>query len=259
MRVTQRLDVWLPALAAMLSVATVQCGDDLSTGRARVAFDVWAQGVNPVADTSLGWRVRIEQAAVAVGPLRWFEGAPLFGVRSILRALSGTAWAHPGHYVPGGAMADVTQRAVVDLTGARAFVGRAEGVSGAVLSAHVELRPDGGDLGPARALLRGGTLSLRGTATRGDRTVRFEASPTLNVSVEGVPARAENNGSPGAWVLSVDLARWVDRADFSTLPMTDGYAPFGDDSQPASALYRGATTGAAYRFDWSPSAADAGR
>lgn len=257
-----RFDVWIPSLAALLAVATVQCGDDTSTGRARVAFDVWAQGVNAAAVTSLGWSVRIEQAAVAVGPLRWYEGAPLFGARRLLRALSGTAWAHPGHYVPGGAMADVTQRAVVDLTGARAFVGRAEGVSGAVQSAHLELRPDGSDLGPARALLRGGTLSLRGTATRGDRTVRFEASPSLNVSIEGVPARAANDGSPGAWTLSVDLARWVDRVDFSMLPApatADAFAPFGDDGQPASALYRGATTGAAYRFDWSSHTADAGR
>lgn len=250
---------WAALAAAFVSTLSVQCGDE-ETGRQRVAFDVYARGVRAEGDTSLGWHVRVESAFVAAGPIRWYEGEPLFG--RALRMFSGVAWAHPGHYVPGGALADITSRAVVDLTSATpVFVARAAGVSGTVRSAHFELHPAEDDLGPARSVLRGQTLVLRGAATRGDATVRFDASLRLDVNVEGVPASATLDGSPGRWEVGVDLTQWLDRVDFAMLPPPTepgGVASFPAMGQPANALYRGVVSGASYRFTWIPGALDGG-
>lgn len=250
---------WALLAAALVSTMSVQCGDE-ATGRQRVTFDVYARGARLEGDTSLGWHVRVESAFVAAGPIRWYEGQPLFG--RVLQAFSGVAWAHPGHYVPGGALADITTRAVVDLASATpVLVGHANGVSGTAHSAHFELHPSEDDLGPARSVLRGGTLTLRGTAARGDVTVRFDAMLRLDVNVEGVPASATFDGSPGRWEVAVDLTNWLDRVDFATLPAPaepGGVASFPEMSQPTNALYRGVVSGASYRFTWIPGAPDGG-
>ncbi len=251
-----------PTAAALLfvasaSVASAHCALDDTTGRQRVSFDVVARGLRAEADTSTGWHVRIESAYVALGPVRWFEGEALFGALRRLVA-PGVAWAHPGHYVPGGALADVMERRVVDLLAPSGVaIGRATGVSGEVGSAHLELHPaDDGTLG-ARDLLRGGSLALRGTATRGGVTVRFEAAPRLVLNIEGVPARATLDGSPGAFEVGIDLAALVDRADFAELPrpaLPGAAVVIPEGSQPANALFRGAASGASYRLTWRPTA-----
>jgi hypothetical protein len=248
------------ALAISFALGAAQCGD-ITTGRERVSFDVFARGGALEGTTSMGWTVRIEAAAAALGPVRWYEGEALFG-RTRTWSL-GVAHAHPGHYVPGGALADVTQRVVIDLTAPQPmFMARAEGVSGEARSAHLEVRTSSEDLGPARSLLHGGAVYVRGVATRGTNTVRFEASAPLDVNIEGIPARATLDGSPGHWVLTVDVLRWIDRVDFSELPAPaspGATVAFPSTGQPANALFRGATTGASYRFTWQHSPRDAGR
>jgi hypothetical protein len=238
-----------PLLAALALVSSAHCGDD-TTGRERVSFEVYATALRAESDSSMGWRVRIEQAAVAVGPIRWYEGAPLFG--ELRRMFTGVAWAHPGHYVPGGALADITTRGVVDLMAATPVrLATATGVSGAVQSAHLELHPAADDLGAAGAALRNGSLSLRGTATRGDVTVRFEAAPRIDVNIEGIPAEATLDGAPGRFVVGVDLGALVDRVDFATLPSSSAETvAFPAEGQASNALYRGAVSGASWRFTW---------
>lgn len=247
------------ALLALALVAPGGCGDD-STGRARVTFPVSARGVDTRFTTSLGWDVQVTQALVALGPLRWYEGAALFALRWWERAIGlSVAHAHPGHYVPGASLADLLTRRVVDLTAsAPTSLGTADGVTGAAQSAHIELRPPSADLGPAGAALDGATLTVRGVATMGARTVRFRGSLALSRNLEGVTATGPVDGAQ--WVVEVSVGRWIDRVDFSELtPATpDEEAVFGADSQAANALYRGATSVASYRLVKS-SATDGGR
>ena len=254
MKLRDRSLVAAPLVAALALVSSAHCGDD-TTGRQRVGFEVYARGLRAESDSSMGWHVRVEQAAVALGPVRWYEGEPLFG--QLQRMLTGVAWAHPGHYVAGGALADITGRAVVDLMSPTAtHLATAAGVSGEVNSAHVEFHPPADDLGPAAASLRNGSLSLRGTATRGDVTVHFEASPRIDVNIEGIPARATLDGSPGRFEVGVDLGALVDRVDFSTLPASaEATVAFPAEGQAANALYRGAVSGASWRFTWTAGAA----
>lgn len=248
----------LCGLAAAL-ISTAHCGDaGDTTGRARVTFPVTLRGINPSFDSSLGWHVTLDQAFVAAGPLRWYEGAPLFGQRVFQRITHwGIAEAHPGHYVPGEALADITSQRVVDLIAtAPTPLEDATGVSGDALSATFELRPPGSALGPSASALHGLALWTRGTATKMGVTVRFEGGVTVDYAVRGIPARA-NFGPAGSMAVSVDLAQWLDRADFSTLTAgADGTAPIAAGSEVANALYRGATSGAAYHFAWTTGSPD---
>jgi hypothetical protein len=249
----------LCGLAAAL-VATARCGDGGdTTGRVRVTFPVTVRGINATSDNSLGWHVVVEQAFAAVGPVRWYEGPPIFGRNLFERALGvGVAYAHPGHYVPGEALADITSQRVVDLTAATpTALEDATGVSGDSLSATFELRPPGASLGPSAAALHGLALWTRGTATRMGVTVRFEGGVAVDYAVRGIPARA-TFASGGSAAVAVNLAQWFDRADFSTLtaPSPDGTAPITMTSEVANGLYRGATNGSAYLFSWSASSPD---
>lgn len=242
-----------PLLAALLSFAATHCGDD-STGRARITVDAVVRGTRASLTTSTGWQVTLTEARIVLGPLRWYEGAALFG-RSLFERLVGVsvAWAHPGHYVAGEALADITARRVVDLLRpGGAPLPQGNGVTGLVQSAAIELRPAESAL-PDAATLRGGTLYVRGEATKDGRTVRFECAPVLTHLVQGIPAHG-NMTSSGRWDLTVDVGAWIDRADFSILadPPTPGGVVTITEGQPFNAVTRTAPAASGFAFSWSP-------
>lgn len=225
------------ALCAMLLVG---CGDD-TTGRSRVRYDVRARGVDTTFTTSRGWTVQIAEARVSLGALRWYEGPPIFALRWWERALGvSVAHAHPGHYVPGEALADMLSPRVVDLTAGAVSLGAADGVTGAAQSAHVELRPP-----PAGG--ESATVFVRGEATLASQRVRFRGALPLTLNLEGVTAGGDIDSA--AWELQVSVGRWVDRVDFAALTPSapDAEVEFTADSQAANALYRAATNVGSYR------------
>jgi hypothetical protein len=167
------------------------CGDD-TTGRTRVRFDVRARGVDTTFTTSRGWSVRVTEARVSLGPLRWYEGPPIFALRWWERALGvSVAHAHPGHYVPGAALADMLAPRVVDLTAGAVVLSAADGVTGPAQSAHMELQPPpaGGDTA---------TVFVRGEATLASQRVRFRGSLALALNLEGVTAPATSTAPRGS-------------------------------------------------------------
>lgn len=249
----------VPMVACALAlVASVQCGGDETTGRERVTFAVSVRGIHPEFDSAVGWHVVLDQAVVAIGPVRWYEGAPLFGLNLFERMMGvRIACAHPGHYVAGEALADITSQRAIDLLSPNATpLETANGVSGAAQSATLGLHAPGSSLGPAGSMLGTNTLHIRGTASRNGTSIRFQGGIPLNVDVRGIPARGTLAGSSGTWEISVDLAEWLDRADFSTLvPTTDGSpAEILPTEQVGNALYRGTTSAAGYLFSSAPGA-----
>jgi len=245
--------VFAPLLGALASLAAAHCGDD-STGRSRITVDAVVHGTDAMLTTSTGWQVTLTDARIVLGPLRWYEGAALFG-RTLFERLVGVsvAWAHPGHYVAGEALADITARRVVDLLRPGGTpLPQGNGVTGLVQSAAIELRPAEAAL-PDAATLRGGTLYVRGEATRDGRTVRFECAPALTHAVQGIPARGDMTGS-GRWDLTIDVGAWIDRADFSTLadPPTPGGLVTITEGQPFNAVTRTAPAASGFAFAWSP-------
>lgn len=247
-----------PLLGALVSLAATHCGDD-STGRTRITVDAVVRGVGAVRTSSTGWQITLTEARIALGPLRWYEGAALFG-RTLFDRLLGVsvAYAHPGHYVAGEALADITARRVVDLLRPDGTpLPQGNGVTGLAQSAAIELRPAEGSLADA-ASLRGGTLYVRGAATKDGRTVRFDCAPALTQVVQGIPARGDMNQS-GRWDITVDIGAWIDRADFSSIP-----SPADPDAvvtltegQPFNAVTRTAPAASGFTFAWT-AAADSG-
>jgi len=242
-----------PLLGALASLAAAHCGDD-STGRARITVDAVVRGTDPSLTTSTGWQVTLTEARIVVGPVRWYEGTALFG-RSLFERLLGVsvAYAHPGHYVAGEALADITARRVVDLLRPEGTpLPQGNGVTGIVQSAAIELRPAEGSLADA-ASLHGGTLYVRGDATKDGRTVRFDCAPVLTQVVQGIPARGDMNTS-GRWDITIDVGAWIDRADFSMAPAPatpDGVVTL-TEGQPFNAVTRTAPAASGFRFAWTP-------
>lgn len=253
--------VFLPLLGALASVGVAHCGDD-STGRARITVDAVVRGTDPMLTTSLGWAVQVEEARIVLGPMRWYEGTALFGRNLLERALGvSLAYAHPGHYVAGEALADITTRRVVDLLQpGGAPLPQGNGVTGLAQSAAIELRPAESTLADAAAL-HGGTLYLRGTAVKDGRTVRFDCAPALTHVVQGIPAVGNMQGS-GRWEIVIDVGAWIDRADFTMVPepATPGGVVTLGEGQPLNAVTRTAPAASGFRFTWVPvgASADAG-
>jgi hypothetical protein len=245
--------VLAPLLGALLSLAAAHCGDD-STGRARITVDAVVRGTDRTLTTSTGWQVTLTEARIVLGPVRWYEGAALFG-RSRFERLLGVsmAYAHPGHYVAGEALADITARRVVDLLRPDGTpLPQGSGVTGIAQSAAIELRPAEGPIADA-ATLHGGTLYVRGDAAKDGRTVRFDCAPALTQVVQGIPARGDMNTS-GRWDLTIDVGAWIDRADFSMAPAPatpDGVVTL-TEGQPFNAVTRTAPAASGFRFAWTP-------
>lgn len=244
----------VPLAAALAAVVCgAHCGDP-DTGRYRVRFDAVVRGSGADVNTAAGWAVRLDTARMVVGALRWYEGPPLFEARSWRRLFApSVAWAHPGHYVAGEALADMVTPRVVDLLAPEGTsVGAVDGVNGTPLSGHVVLRGAGADLGEGAAGFNGGTVLLEGSATKDGQTVRFVARPAFLNTVEGIPARGVLDAAQRGWSLTVNLAQWVDRMDFSTLPAgptADAPREITLELQPGNALFRAVTSAGTYRFE----------
>lgn len=259
LRPLHRPSVYLPLLGAVVALAAAHCGDD-TTGRSRITVDTVVRGTNSSLTTVTGWQVTLAEARIVLGPVRWYEGPALFGRSRFERAFGlSVAYAHPGHYVAGDALADITRRRVVDLLRADGTrLDQGNGVTGLAQSAAIELRPAEADLADA-ASLRGGTLYLRGEAAREGRTVRFDCAPVLNTTVAGIRAPGNMTGS-GGWDLTIDVGAWIERADFSTVPApaTPNGVVTLTEGQPFNAVTRTAPAASGFRFTWSGTATDSG-
>ena len=88
------LRVLLPTVAVGALVFLAHCGED-TTGRKRIDFDVVARALRTEGETSLGWSVRFDRAVTVLGPVRWYEGPPLFG-QNFLRRLRGVGQSGSG-------------------------------------------------------------------------------------------------------------------------------------------------------------------
>jgi len=247
------------ALAAPLGGA---CGE---SGPKRVTLPVEVAGSAAAAlANEHGYTVELTAAKAHLGPIYFFSGEPLFTRRGgelppaahsapwhrrLWRELlgGGVAHAHPGHYQEGDALGEVLQPATFDLLAAdSAPLGEAAGVTGRYRSAQVTLSNGADNDGHA--------VVIAGTARKGDERVDFSAALDLELDVRGVAFGAEISDGAGRVRLTVDLARWIERVDFSALDGASG--PVTIDAatpQADNALRRGVENTSAYLFSWHPS------
>jgi len=215
-----------------------------TTGEQRTTFDVQASGrdAGSVVVNDAGWSVALDEAVMSLGPVYFFEGDPLFARRTIIDRLLGirVAWAHPGHYEEGDALAQVLDQVEVDLLAdAPTPLGLAEGVTGDYRSAQVGIRP-----------LDGRSLVVSGTASKEADTVEFTARLDLDIDVEGIAFDHDVDGSPGRVLVGVDVHRFLLMADFTDLVGAGEPVDVPGTSQVMNALYRGVDNTSAFIFEW---------
>lgn len=209
----------------------VACGAD--TGRARTTFELTAAGGDAAYTNAHGWRIELVRAELHVTSIRFFEGAPLFS--RLVDAVLPRAYAHPGHYAEGDALAEVLRPHTIDLLGPPVSIGVANGVTGDYASAEVTLTANDA----------GYVARIAGTAERDGTVVDFSADVEGEAAIGGIGFGAQMDTAGGAVALVVDLTKWLDRADFEGV--TDG--ALAPDAQPRRALERGLVNTAAYVFE----------
>jgi hypothetical protein len=222
-----------------------------STEQKPTSFPVEISASVPSGPTEVGWTVQLDAAFASVGPVRFYPGHVLLADRVkrwMWMPFGGVAQAHPGHYIPGEALAEVLNRKVIDLLSASPVVlGVADGVTGDYGSLQLSLLPpvEGID---TQGVLGGHSLRLKGTAQKDAQSVTFDAFVDLSAPIEGI--RSEATVGEGSTRVRIDfhLKRWLDRVDFSTA--TGSPATFADGSQALNALFRGASDTGAYVVTW---------
>jgi hypothetical protein len=239
----------------------VGCADEGSgttTGR-RISLEVKiaaSPGSKQFTNTQ-GWNVTITKAAIATGALYFYDGDTLFaGAERTGRswALVKTAFAHPGHYVPGNAKGQMLTPSSADLL-AGAVLGRGDGVSGPVRSATFSFGAPA--TGPAAAELGADVIVLEGSATKAAETRRFRAEILPDemkdakgmMQIEGCPFTAADMQSDGVVSIEISLARWFDQVTFDDVPTSANGEPVVlPNGLARNQLVRGAKAGLAYTF-----------
>lgn len=262
----------LVTLTLALAAGACSSSSESGTSGKRVVLDVKITGGPEMKQSftnSQGWSISLSKVEISTGALYFFEGATIFswapppktprdrvweavGVRS--------AWAHPGHYVPGEARGQMLTPSAVDLKAGDAVLGAGDGVSGLTRSATFTFQSP--PQGPAAASLAGHVAVVEGTATKGAETRVFRAeidaadvTNTKNATqVEGCPFTEVDMQRDGTVTLALKMPLWFDQVEFDSIPKSADGKPV---LIPAAAiarneLVRGMKAGEAYTFTYAP-------
>ncbi|WP_437924362.1 hypothetical protein WMF37_35820 [Sorangium sp. So ce291] len=263
------------ALTAGALAAGCGAGDgDTTTGKrltlaTQVAPD--AASVEPFTN-ALGWTVTLSKAHLSIGPLHYFEGAPVTARRapparapSLLEQLARwavpEAHAHPGHYQAGEARGLMAEPTSVDLLRGTTPLAEADAVSGVVRSARFTFGAP--PAGPFAAALDGHVVAVEGRAQKGDLARVFRAralaadvrsDATGEPAVEGCVFEEVFLDGPGVVTLVVKPAVWLDQVDFEEVAEGEGGAPVDlePESQALRGFTRGLKKGTAYALSFAP-------
>ncbi|HVJ89112.1 MAG TPA: hypothetical protein VM580_04855, partial [Labilithrix sp.] len=238
-------------------------GESSTTGR-RISLDVKiaASAASKQFSNSKGWNVTITKAVVATGPLYFYDGeAILAGTGSKRRVAPPrgaikSAFAHPGHYVPGNAKGELRTGSSADLL-VGATLGVGEGVSGVVRSATFSFSSPA--RGPFAGELGSHAMVIEGTATKTAETRIFRAEIRADEvsdanglpQIEGCPFAEADMTGDGIVTVSVGIATWFDNVEFEGLPASvDGAPVLMTDSLARNQLVRGTRGASAYSFSY---------
>lgn len=253
-------------LVGVLPSACSSDGESGTTGK-RIALEakVTSTDAKGAFTNAVGWSIKLDKVIVSTGALYFFDGATIFSQNDAPKprwhdafAIK-SAFAHPGHYVPGNARGELLTATSVDLK-ADASVGNGNGISGITRSATFSFQappsgPFAGELGAHVAV-------LEGTATKGAETRLFraemDAADVVNTknatAVEGCPFAEVDMEADGMVTADLKMAQWFDQADFTAIARSTDGKPvlLGADDGPRKALARGMKEGLSYNFSYKP-------
>ena len=276
MKLLARLVVGTLTIASLGSAGVLSsaCGADdggTTTGK-RIALTVKVAGASEATQAftnAQGWSITLTKAVVSTGALYFYDGATIFSSNDPRPRSPGqflhdalaikSAFAHPGHYVPGNAKGELLSPSSADLRG-ETILGNGNGVSGITRSATFSFQSP-----PAGALageLAGHVAVLEGTGVKGTETRVFraevDAADVVNTNnqpqVEGCPFAETDMQSDGTVTITVKIAQWFDQVELDDAPKSlDGKpATLVKESIPMRGLIRGMKAGLAYSFAYAP-------
>ena len=248
----------------------IACGSDRTSGR-QVTLRTQVQAdpeVTGELTTGTGWSVRLTRAAVSLGALYYFDGEPVFarkrqrsvGERIVALLGPSVAYAHPGHYVAGMAVGQMTVPAFAELMTGPTMLPAGEGISGQYRSARFVLAAPSSE--SARSALGTSVAVLEGVARRAEQTVYFKLTADLadvahgarEANVDGCPFDEADVADDGLVTVHIKPRVWLDLVDFSEVAPGSADAPTevprGQTAQLAFAL--GVAQLSAYRFSFGP-------
>lgn len=220
--------------------------------------------------TAMGWNVSISKLVVSTGAFYYFDGATIFSqatpresapTRAVERLLGiKTAWAHPGHYIPGEARGQMLTATTVDLRAGSVDLAVGDGVTGIVRSATFSFGSPA--TGPLASEVGAHVVVIEGTATKGSdtRIFRAELAATDLLDTQGKPAvegctftetTLEGDGTVTA---TVKLPLWFDQVEFDTIAASTDSKPalMKADDLGRKELVRGMKAADGYVFSYTP-------
>lgn len=223
--------------------------------------------------TNFGWKVTLDQAAVAVGAVYYFNGTPAFTMRERSPTLlqrfgalfEGTAHAHPGHYQAGDALGQMLTASSYDLESrAPGQLADGEGVTGTFRSARFVYASS--TTGPAAAVLGTHVAVARGVAEKADGTtpapIHFSvfadyndvAAQTTSGQVDGCTFTETEVTGDGTVTIVVSPNVWFNVVDFTDVaPGTaEAPTPIALGTRAGVGFVNGLTQLDAYNFNFTP-------
>lgn len=266
------------------------CGGADTTSSKRVALktEVTTPKEATAAFTNAyGWSIQLSHAWVSVGPLYYFDGAPIFSAmredargapsrfaglgmdtfpeeaRGLFDHLLGVpaAHAHPGHYQAGNAMGQELKPTSVDLLTGPAALAAGDGVAGIYRSARFIFQSP--PSGPGAMALGAHVVVLEGEADKDADKRPFRASAAVSdvldsyndPKLEGCAFDKETDvEADGTITVTIDPRVWLDQADFASVAASADGAPvdLSPDEEAFKAFARGLKKGAAVLFHYAP-------
>ena len=216
----------------------VSCG---APANVRRTLPLTMNGTAPTAANDSGWTVSLTSATATVSTVRFFTGKSLLTRRFDWSSLLiGTAHAHPGHYLPGEALGELIATTEVDLLSTTPVaLGEASAVTG--------------EYGSMQLTFVGSGMRLKGTATRGSSTVRFDTTAYLPpIALEGISFDQKIGTEAGTVNISVLLQSIVSRIDFSATGAAgaDGVTTFTSADPAFNGFVRGLQDTSSYSVKW---------
>lgn len=255
-------------VVAQASVATMlgACDVEQTTTGKRVVLRTEATlGGTQDFTNAFMWSIHIDKAIVSVGPFYYFSGAPIvtamntpsprpanpFAIRS--------AYAHPGHYVPGDALGEMLAPASFDLVAGVTPLADGEGITGTFRSTEFHWTTPA--VGPLAADLGANVVLIEGTAKKDAMTKPFRLvggmadvlDPEMRPQVDGCTFTEFAVETDGKVTARIWPSVWLDQAEFDEVPDSPDGKPVdvAADNRAAKAFVRGLKKGQAYTFEFS--------